>query len=389
MNKQHPHSQQLEQEISALKKQLNDAQLCQNLVGSLLSAKNENKGLDEFYRIFCTDFLMFTNNESEHDVFRDVNARKKEILQTRGMEFKKAKQTALTAYLEGLNAFITNRIQQIENTDIAELKQQKQAIEKQRARIERELGEVYDDLIFKIKVSLRKQMKNTLKEQIETCQDKVDRAQKTESRSKSYLYKEASWYAFWADDEYRTRYYDVDTVNATTVRQAIDKARSHLGNELNDTVLSFQNPWKKEFYGNILRKLREIMGDDALDVLLIKRTLLNIFATIPEPTFKFTNEIPATLKRSGKLEKDEAEEFNKEARNYIETLEDEASSDIDLYIATYILSLKSTNLADNFVGDLENNLKSLIDDIENQEASLFYYNQLKTELAQLKQWINL
>ncbi|WP_424405183.1 dynamin family protein [Pasteurella sp. PK-2025] len=325
------------------------------------------------------------NIETVHGVFRDVNARKKEILQTRGMEFKKAKKTALTAYLEGLNAFITNRIQQIENTDIAELKQQKQAIEKQRDRIEIELGEVYDDLIFKIKVSLRKQMKNTLNEQIETCQDKADRAQKTESRSERYLYKKAPWYTrLWADDEYRTRYYDVDTVNATTVRRAISNARSHLGNELNDTALSFQKDWKKEFYHNILRKLREIMGDDALDVLLIKRTLLNILATIPEPTFKFTNEIPATLKRSGKLEKDEAEEFNKEAENYIETLKYEASSDIDLYIATYILSLKNANLTDNIVGDLENNLKSLIDDIENQEASLFYYDQLKNELAQLK-----
>ena len=54
-------------------------------------------------------------------------------------------------------------------------------------------------------------------------------------------------------------------------------------------------------------------------------------------------------------------------------------------MTTLVSNLKKIDLAKELTVDLENNLKQLLSEIENKEASLFNYRGIQKELAGLMQ----
>lgn len=61
------------------------------------------------------------------------------------------------------------------------------------------------------------------------------------------------------------------------------------------------------------------------------------------------------------------------------------NKDISAYMTTLVSNLKKIDLAKELTVDLENNLKQLLSEIENKEASLFHYQGIQKELADLMQ----
>lgn len=319
-----------------------------------------------------------------NQVFTEVNERKSEILQKRQIDFENAKRNALIAYLDGLDNFISEKIQKIEDSDVATLRQQIQEMEICQRQIKDELGDIYNDFVFKVKLKLDPDMKYALSGEMSKYTSASNSAQGTETKTERYLYEKASWWQFWKDDEYRTRSYSVNSVNATQVRRAIIDVKNGLETQLNLLALTFQQNWKKEFCNGMIGKIRRIMGDGDIDISLVRHTLNKILAEIPEANFKIKSELPDILQKTGKLEGADADKFNRVAEDYVYTLEDNVKNSIDYYINKYFNYLKSQDLVKTFVDKLDEDLKELVNEIENKEASLFYYNKLKKELAQLK-----
>lgn len=327
-----------------------------------------------------------------HQIVSEVTANKEQILAQRRIDFENGKRTALQGYLKAWAERINEQIHQIQHADVDELRKQEAELKNQQATIDANVGGVYDDLISDIKLNLSKQLKDKLKSEMRRFDSVSDDAQGSETEYEEYQVKEkrGGWGAplDWFDGGKtvtKTRSHSYTTVKAKPIRRAIEEIRSNLEDELGHLSESYLQAWKKKIYSQVVSALREAMGDGELDVNIIARAVKNVLARIPEASFKLEDDIPKSLKKTGKLIGYEAESFIDDAEDYISNLKDVVNKDISAYMTTLVSNLKKIDLAKELTADLENNLKQLLSEIENKEASLFNYRGIQKELAGLIQ----
>lgn len=327
-----------------------------------------------------------------HQIVSEVTANKEQILAQRRIDFENGKRTALQGYLKAWAERINEQIHQIQHADVDELRKQEAELKKQQATIDANVGGVYDDLISDIKLNLSKQLKDKLKSEMRRFDSVSDDAQGSETEYEEYQVKEkrGGWRTplDWLDGGEtvtKTRSHSYTTVKAKPIRRAIEEIRSNLEDELGHLSESYSQAWKKKIYSQVVSALREAMGDGELDVNIIARAVKNVLARIPEASFKLEDDIPKSLKKTGKLTGYEAESFIDDAEDYISNLKDVVNKDISAYMTTLVSNLKKIDLAKELTADLENNLKQLLSEIENKEASLFNYRGIQKELAGLMQ----
>lgn len=328
-----------------------------------------------------------------HQIVSEVTANKEQILAQRRIDFENGKRTALQGYLKAWAELINEQIHQIQHADVDELRKQEAELKKQQATIDANVGGVYDDLISDIKLNLSKQLKDKLKSEMRRFDSVSDNAQGSETEYYEEEYEvEISRGKFWdflrgpkRETRTRTESYSYTTVKAKPIRRAIEEIRSNLEDELGHLSESYSQAWKKKIYSQVVSALREAMGDGELDVNIIARAVKNVLARIPEASFKLEDDIPKSLKKTGKLTGYEAESFIDDAEDYISNLKDMVNKDISAYMTTLVSNLKKIDLAKELTADLENNLKQLLSEIENKEASLFNYRGIQKELAGLMQ----
>lgn len=332
-----------------------------------------------------------------HQIVSEVTANKEQILAQRRIDFENGKRTALQGYLKAWAERINEQIHQIQHADVGELRKQEAELKKQQATIDANVGSVYDDLISDIKLNLSKQLKDKLKSEMRRFDSVSDNAQGSETEYYEEEYEvEIRGTSFIGrlrdkirgpkrETRTRTESYSYTTVKAKPIRRAIEEIRSNLEDELGHLSESYSQAWKKKIYSQVVSALREAMGDGELDVNIIARAVKNVLARIPEASFKLEDDIPKSLKKTGKLTGYEAESFIDDAEDYISNLKDVVNKDISAYMTTLVSNLKKIDLAKELTADLENNLKQLLSEIENKEASLFYYQGIQKELAGLMQ----
>lgn len=330
-----------------------------------------------------------------HQIVSEVTANKEQILAQRRIDFENGKRTALQGYLKAWADRINEQIYQIQHADVGELRKQEAELKKQQATIDANVGGVYDDLISDIKLNLSKQLKDKLKSEMRRFDSVSDNAQgsETEYYEEEYeveVYRGGTGFLDWAfgpkhETRTRTESYSYTTVKTKPIRRAIEEIRSNLEDELSHLSESYSQAWKKKIYSQVVSALREAMGDGELDVNIIARAVKNVLARIPEASFKLEDDIPKSLKKTGKLTGYEAESFIDDAEDYISNLKDVVNKDISAYMTTLVSNLKKIDLAKELTADLENNLKQLLSEIENKEASLFNYRGIQKELAGLMQ----
>ena len=330
-----------------------------------------------------------------HQIVSEVTANKEQILAQRRIDFENGKRTALQGYLKAWAERINEQIHQIQHADVDELRKQEAELKKQQATIDVNVGGVYDDLISDIKLNLSKQLKDKLKSEMRRFDSVSDNAQGSETEYYEEEYEVEVYRGglgildsiFGPKHETRTRTesYSYTTVKAKPIRRAIEEIRSNLEDELGHLSESYSQAWKKKIYSQVVSALREAMGDGELDVNIIARAVKNVLARIPEASFKLEDDIPKSLKKTGKLTGYEAESFIDDAEDYISNLKDVVNKDISAYMTTLVSNLKKIDLAKELTADLENNLKQLLSEIENKEASLFNYRGIQKELAGLMQ----
>lgn len=327
-----------------------------------------------------------------HQIVSEVTANKEQILAQRRIDFENGKRTALQGYLKAWAERINEQIHQIQHADVDELRKQEAELKNQQATIDANVGGVYDDLISDIKLNLSKQLKDKLKSEMRRFDSVSDDAQGSETEYEEYQVKEKRGGLGTLLDIFdggktvtKTRSHSYTTVKAKPIRRAIEEIRSNLEDELGHLSESYSQAWKKKIYSQVVSALREAMGDGELDVNIIARAVKNVLARIPEASFKLEDDIPKSLKKTGKLTGYEAESFIDDAEDYISNLKDMVNKDISAYMTTLVSNLKKIDLAKELTADLENNLKQLLSEIENKEASLFNYRGIQKELAGLMQ----
>lgn len=318
-----------------------------------------------------------------HQIVSEVTDNKEQILAQRRIDFENGKRTALQGYLKAWADRINEQIHQIQHADVGELRKQETELKKQQATIDVNVGGVYDDLISDIKLNLSKRLKDKLSSEMKKYDTASEGAQGTATESREVYVGRGGF--LWLQKKYKTETYEVSTLQATPIRRAIEEVRASLEDELCYLSESYSQAWKKKIYSQVVGALREAMGDEELDVTIIVRAVKNVLARIPEASFCLADDMPNELKKSGQLKGSEMESYMAEADNYISNLRNTVRNQISAYMDALVGGLKKVNLPQELMGDLENSLKQLLNEIENKEASLFHYRGIQKELASLIQ----
>ena len=188
----------------------------------------------------------------------------------------------------------------------------------------------------------------------------------------------------YVSPKYKTENYQISTLQATPVRRAIEEIRVDVEDGLKHLSASYSHEWKKKVYKQIIGALREAMGDEGLDERMISRVVRNVLAHLLEAPFRLADDMPPSLKKTGQLKGNEAEEYIANAEKYVSELRTTVRNDIEAYIDTLAANLKKVDLAGDLTGNLAGELKQLVNEIENKQASLFRYQSIQKELEGLK-----
>ena len=328
------------------------------------------------------------NIEKLHSIISEVTADKEQIFAQRRIDFENSKRTVLQDYLQAWEKRIAEQVSQIENADIDELRKQEAELQCQCAAIDSTVGRVYEDLVFDLIFNLKQQLKDALDGEMRKYDAASEGAQGMATESHEVKVSRDGFFGWLGDiflgEKTKTETETFITVQATPVRRAIEGIHHHLKDRLYDLSASYSHEWKKKVYKQIVGALREAMGDEGLDERMISRVVKNVLAHLPEASFRLADDMPSSLKKTGQLKGSEAEGYIDNAEKYVSGLRTIVRNDIEAYMDTLVANLKKVNLADDLTGNLAGELKQLVNEIENKQASLFRYQSIQKELEGLK-----
>ena len=328
------------------------------------------------------------NIEKLHGIIAEVTAGKEQILAQRRIDFENSKRTALQDYLQAWEKRIAEQVSQIENADIDELRKQEAELQSQYDDIDETVGGVYEDLVFDLTFNLKQQLKDALDGKMRKYDAASEGAQGTTTESHEVKVSRGGVIGALGDflfgEKTKNKTETFITVQANPVRRAIEGINHNLKDQLCDLSKKYSHEWKKKVYKQIVRALREAVDDEGLDERMISRVVRNVLARLPVASFRLVNDIPSSLKKTGQLKGSEAEEYIATAEDYVSGLRDIVRNDIEAYMDTLAANLKKVDLADDLTGNLAGELKQLVNEIENKQASLFRYQSIQKELEALK-----
>lgn len=318
------------------------------------------------------------NIDRLHNILNEVHAKKTEILAQKRQNFETSKRKALSDYMQAWQNRLDEQVNQIQTTDVGELREQEKQLQLKKVLIEQNVSGVYQDLVSDIKLELDSQLKDKLSNEIRQYERSAEEAEGTVQESRE-VYEGRGGF-LWLKKKYRTEYYDVQTVKASNVRRAIEEVRANLEDGLQKISESYTKAWRKKIYNQVVASLREALGDDDLDIVLINRTVKSVLARIPEHEFNLSGDLPSELKKNGTLKGSEAETFINAASEYASNLRYSVRDEIKSYISLTVKNLQNIDLANQLMGNLEDNIGQLLHEIENKEASLYSYQKIQEEL---------
>lgn len=325
------------------------------------------------------------NIEALHRIIDEVTKDKERILVQRRINFEKDKRKALQDYLNAWEVRIDEQVHHIKNADVDELRKQAMQLQRRQTQIDLNVSGVYEDLVSDIQLNLDRQLKDKLSSEMRKYDSTSEGAQNTVTESEKVYVGRGGF--LWLKKKYKTNYYEVTEVQATPIRRAIEEIRANLEDELRYISESYTQTWRKRIYNQVIGALREAMGDDELDITIIARTVKNVLTKIPEPAFELADDIPSSLKKSGKLKGSEADDYISQADDYISNMRHTVRTIINNHMNQLVTGLKNIDLSKELTGDLAGNLNQLLHEIENKEASLYRYQGIQKELATLQQEI--
>lgn len=341
------------------------------------------KLLNENYKDFFTDadtsianLKKLANIESIRDIIKDVRDKKDTILAKIKDEFTKAKYKSLMEYKEALTQDTKDQIQRVQNTDINELKQQKEALETFKTKAVYATNEVYTDLVEQLEFDIKTRLQDKLKSYFK--QSKKDLQESETTDTETWTSKEGGFLGFFQDTVHHSRTFA--TVKAGIVRTSLENLTDDVESTIDIEAKQYVSNWRKNIYKELVSTLRNEAGDEKLDVMMISKTIRNVLSQVIFPEISYDGNFPKSLKKSGTLKESAAEEFINESYNYISDLKTRVKKDIQSYTSSLIDTLKQENVGESIFAKYIKELESLANDIENKELSLDRLNYILTQL---------
>lgn len=336
------------------------------------------------------------NIDKVQAIIEEVKPKREQILQAKLGELSKGQETLLANFVKKLTAYLDEKIEQLESTDIAQAEQRVRELEQSKKAGESRINSEFQAIAKDLQTQLRRPLKNTLNRAIRGIDAESKQGTETETKTESYQVKvgersTSKWYNpfSWGDTEsvYETRYRDYtvshQVVYASQIKSEIKQGLNDISDKLEAAAEELINEWKDNSKRMIRRLVREIVGEDNIEIRQIERVVEQVFRNLPIADFYLNTNLPSSLEKSGTIRMDNGgREFLESAMEYVKGFEERAEREINTYLSNFD-SLIDTSIAKDLFGKIEQEAKQLQVDIQVKETRIKEWNGLKADLAKI------
>ncbi|HEF7224074.1 TPA: dynamin family protein [Campylobacter jejuni] len=321
------------------------------------------------------------NIEVVKENLNQIRANKDKIIQTKITEYTQAKYQTFQEYTQNIDKLLEEKINELNSKDLAELENQLKNLSSKKQNASHFLEDKYEDVSFNFTNSLKEQLKQAKSEYFQEAKNSVkdSTSEKTTSREVST----SRWWNPFSWGSSKTVYSTYQTINASDARDSLETMIEALQDLLNNEIKKQKIKWKNDLYAKLLGTIREQLGDENLDLACISKTIKNIIASIPTPEINYSDKLPSELRKSGILERYEADEFIDNARTFIGAFSKEVISDINALIKQTEGNLKAMNITTEIFSSYERELEKLKNELSNKELAIDKYNNMRKELKKI------
>lgn len=336
--------------------------------------------LSHFYRDYFDDkqsalanLNLLSGIKAIEEIVSKVKEKKEEILQKRSTEFISVKSKNLLNYQQAIERQIQEKMQTIENSDINEIKRQREEMLKIKSKAIEAVNTAYEDSIEGFELNIKDRLFAKVESYFKKLTDDIASSEATEEYS--YKVKDNGLTNLWGlfGDRYKTKYGTRTTVKAGYVKNSLDQVISEVENlteiEYRQNIIE----WKKSLYKSLISSARSVVDDDVLDPVIISRTIRGTLNSVQNPDINYSGSFPRELQKSGTLKGYEAEDFLNAASEFARNLKNRVKNDVKSSVDALIGSFKSQDVANVIFVKYDEEINSLVSDINNKEQALDRY----------------
>jgi len=335
---------------------------------------------DEILSLSNLDLL--ANISTINGIVEHVKEQKESILQERQQEFIQAKSNSLLKYKEALLFYIDNKVEEINNGSIEELKAEQKKLEKIKNDVSDIVDEEYYDIVDTLEINIKSKLNDKLKNYFRDARDEINDAE--EIKTESYEKYVGRGGFLWLSKKYETRYRDITTARTGAIRGALENLTWEIEDSIDSTAKLFILEWKKMLNRDLIRVLRDNVNDDDLNVNQIKKVIRNVLNTIKYPEMSYSGQIPSSLSASGTLEGRRAEVYISDSQAYVASLNGRVKKDIKEFLKELIQALKNIEMSKSIFSDYDKILRELEEQMNNKELTLDKFNRLKVGIKKVE-----
>lgn len=316
-----------------------------------------------------------------------VREDKERIIASNVLAFFDAQEKVLVDAVKKAFEGVEERRRQVENADGNQLEQQLRAIEQASEKGKRVANVAVVDEAQRVADALRKHMEKIVDSRIADLESKAERAQGT--TIETYTVDSPGVLAwvkrrFGGGTEERSE--TVNTLNATSIRNALQKERNELSRELANTVSQVRGGLRVSLEASILRELREqkIVADRDIDITLLKQACQGAILKVHDFDDPELPPLPDALQQSGKLKGSAADRYGSEALQYFKVLQKSARTAARTLTKDFEDRLRQADVGTALFEQYRERTREIQQQIREKDKTLQQYDHLLKEIKGLQ-----
>jgi len=318
------------------------------------------------------ELLSGVNKVSEKIGF--ARSKKDEIIAQKQADYITAQSANITNFSSGLMKAIKAKIDQVNNTDIATIKEQKKKNEKLFSEGTEAIDGTFEDCLDDFKSAVRSVITEKSKVLFEEAKGKNAKAEESRTDTEEWT----TGFLFFKKNHSRS--YEVATLRTGVVKSTVNDLVTELQELLVVSVEKEKISWKKSVRNKVIDALTSAVEDtDRIDYNILKTALRRIIDNMELPDLDLgLNKFNSSF--NGKIEDDDVYRFEDEVLGYMSDLKNIFNKARDKFISEAEKSAKREKMSDMIFNDIKKQLEKDEGEIEHKELTL---ERLKKCLASL------
>jgi len=300
------------------------------------------------------------------------------------------KQTAnITDFSVRLLEEIKNKINRVNNTDIATIKEQKKKNEKVFSKGTEAVDGTYEDCLHNFKITVNNEITKKSKGLFDKVRRENSGDERNEMRTGTRTEKRYKYSILWGlinFGEYDAEIpynYEVRTLRTGVVKSRLNDLVADLQDLLYNSIEEAKMDWKKSVQNRVTDALMNAVDDiDLIDIDMLKTALRRLINNMELPDLDLgSNKFKSSF--NGTIENNNVDRFSDEVLAYMDNLKNIFNKARDTFISKAEKSAKREKMSDMIFSDLKKQLETLEKEIENKELTLDRLKKCRSALEKI------